>query len=103
MKSIRVSLIVYFLSLLLLGLGGVSVLAYRTTADNLHNKEHNGRLFLDADYEDSRTSTCAKNSIARSIATRLLIDHLSRPPYPWERVSTAWHRNMPMLGFRQCP
>jgi len=45
MKSIRVSLIVYFLSLLLLGLSGVSVLAYRTTAENLRDKEHNGRLF----------------------------------------------------------
>src|SRR6266404_535799 len=103
MKSIRVSLIVYFLSLLLLGLGGVSVLAYRTTAENLRDKEHNGRLFLDADYHDTERDLRAEYDRKIHRHARLLIDTLSRPPNPWERVLSGWHKKMPLPGFPAIP
>ena len=100
MKSIRVSLIVYFLSLLLLGLGGVSVLAYRTTAENLRDKEINGKHFLEADFEDNERQL--RDEFDRKIHrnARLMVDTLRRPPYPWEFVSSAWHCKQSKRGFR---
>src|SRR3954451_9185244 len=43
MRSIRLSLVVYFFALLVLGLGGVSALTYQTTAITLHEKEASAR------------------------------------------------------------
>lgn len=103
MKSIRVSLIVYFLSLLLLGLGGVSVLAYRTTAENLRDKEHNGRLFLDAEHED--TEHRLREEFDRKIHrnAKRFIDNLGRPLNLLERAAKELHRMTPFNGFSAMP
>ena len=52
MKSIRASLIVYFWLLLALGLGTASVLAYRTAADSLREKQEVNRQLLQTQFHD---------------------------------------------------
>src|SRR5262245_8836610 len=65
MKSIRLSLIVYFLSLIALALGGVSVLAYQTASKTLQAKQ--------ASTEDLiRTQFDAQCSQARAVLDRRL-------------------------------
>lgn len=60
MKSIRLSLIVYFLVLIALALGGVSALAYQTAAKTLQDKqasaEHLIRTQFNARCQDARTT-----------------------------------------------
>src|SRR5436190_19508778 len=51
MKSIRVSLIVYFLVLMLLGLGGVSLLAYHSVAESSHDKNANDKHHLQIEFQ----------------------------------------------------
>ena len=51
MKSIRLSLIVYFLLLLGCALGGVSWFVYQTTSHALHAKEAGNREHLQASYQ----------------------------------------------------
>lgn len=50
MRSIRLSLIVYFLVLLALALGGVSWFVYRTTAQTLREKEDSTRDLIEAKF-----------------------------------------------------
>jgi signal transduction histidine kinase len=52
MKSIRASLIAYFWLLLALGLGTASVLAYRTAADSLREKQAVNRQLLQTQFHD---------------------------------------------------
>ncbi len=86
MKSIRVSLIVYFLSLLLLGLGGVSVLAYRTAADTLRAKEANGRVILELEFESREQDLRKELDDAILRKAKQVILRQSKPPYRWLNV-----------------
>jgi signal transduction histidine kinase len=54
MKSIRVSLIVYFLLLLAVALGTASILVYRTAAESLRAKQEVNRQLLRNQYDDRR-------------------------------------------------
>jgi heavy metal sensor kinase len=54
MRSIRLSLIVYFLVLLALALGAVSAVVYQTTEQGLHAKEERTRNLLKYRYDKSR-------------------------------------------------
>ena len=49
MRSIRVSLLVYFFALLAIGLGGVCLLTYRIAAATIHDKEESNKRLLDAE------------------------------------------------------
>jgi len=51
-KSIRLSLIVYFLGLLALAQGGVSLFVYQTSEATLRSKERSTRALLQARYEN---------------------------------------------------
>src|SRR6266571_246931 len=52
MRSIRLSLLVYFLGLLGLALGTVSLLVYRTTQQRLEEHKKNAEGLLKAQYDD---------------------------------------------------
>src|SRR5437764_55469 len=54
MRSIRLSLTVYFFALLVLGLGGVSALTYQTTAITLYEKEASDRSLIDNEIRERR-------------------------------------------------
>src|SRR5262249_38658129 len=54
MKSIRISLILYFLLLLAGALGAVSFLVYRTTAQALEAKQETNKQLLKTQYDDRR-------------------------------------------------
>jgi two-component system, OmpR family, heavy metal sensor histidine kinase CusS len=60
MRSIRLSLAVYFLALLAVALGAVSVLAYRNTATALDSNEEIRRRMLGAQYEKERKAEAGK-------------------------------------------
>jgi heavy metal sensor kinase len=102
MKSIRVSLIVYFLSLLLVGLGGVSVLAYRTTAETLRDKEDNARRYLKSHYDGREEDLHKDLDEAIHRRAKILIANLNRQPSYWEQFSSSWNRN-PLLAFPAMP
>ena len=86
MKSIRVSLIVYFLSLLLVGLGGVSWLAYRTAADTLRTKEASGRMILEREFETREQDLRAELDHTILRKAKQVIAQQSKPPYRWLNV-----------------
>ena len=74
MKSIRLSLIVYFLVLLAVALGAVSFLLYRTTAQAMQEKQAINRQLLGERYkaekeEERRKLKDELYSHARTIAT----------------------------------
>lgn len=52
MKSIRLSLVLYFLALLAVALGAVSVFAYQATRRTLQAKEESTRSFLETQHEN---------------------------------------------------
>jgi signal transduction histidine kinase len=52
MRSIRVSLIAYFLALLVLGLGGVCLLTYRIAAATIRDKEESNKQLLETEVRD---------------------------------------------------
>lgn len=79
MKSIRVSLIVYFLSLLVLGLGGVSLLAYRSAADTLHDKEVSNRSHLESEYLTRAQDLNADFDAHLLNKARKLLNRVNRP------------------------
>src|SRR5438445_10975990 len=54
MKSIRLSLVLYFLALLAAALGAVSVLAYRNTEHALADKQEIRRTMLEEQYDRER-------------------------------------------------
>jgi heavy metal sensor kinase len=60
MKSIRVSLIVYFLLLLAAALGTASVLVYRTAADILREKQEVNRQLLGKQYQELKDKESEK-------------------------------------------
>jgi signal transduction histidine kinase len=97
MKSIRVSLIVYFLALLVVSLGGVSLLAYRTAAQTLREKESNSQRLLDAEFQtrelDLRTDF--DNALLRK--AKLVVARQSRP----HRVE--WFNVLPILVTPAAP
>src|SRR5262245_5184436 len=51
MRSIRFSLVVYFFTLLVIGLGGVSALTYQTTAVTLAEKEASASMLALGEFE----------------------------------------------------
>src|SRR5262249_16878375 len=67
MKSIRLSLILYFLVLLVLALGAVLGLLYQTTSQTLAEKDRNAFKFLEAENENR----C--NALIEDFNTKLLL------------------------------
>jgi two-component system, OmpR family, heavy metal sensor histidine kinase CusS len=66
MRSIRLSLIVYFLVLLALAMGGVSWFAYQTTAQALRGKRDSTKVLIESQYTEQ------KQQIATSFDNRIL-------------------------------
>src|SRR5689334_17858943 len=60
MKSIRLSLIVYFLLLLAVALGTASVLVFRTAADSLREKQETNRQLLRKQYDELKEKEIEK-------------------------------------------
>jgi two-component system, OmpR family, heavy metal sensor histidine kinase CusS len=52
MRSIRISLLVYFFALFALGLGGVCLLTYRIAAATIHDKEISSKRLLETEVRD---------------------------------------------------
>jgi heavy metal sensor kinase len=80
MRSIRLSLLVYFLGLLALALGTVSVLVYRTTRQRLEEEKTKAEALLKAQYDDRATKERDKlddklnndaHTLAREAASRV--------------------------------
>jgi heavy metal sensor kinase len=65
MKSIRLSLIVYFLVLLTAALGAVSWFSYRTTAESLRERQRDAQKMIEAQYETREKA--ARNELDREI------------------------------------
>lgn len=84
MKSIRLSLIVYFLVLIALALGGVSALAYRTTAKTLHDKQISTEDLISAQFKTRCQD--ARDVLDRRLQRRALYlaSHARRVPIPKE-------------------
>src|SRR4051812_14846336 len=75
MKSIRVSLLVYFLLLVAAALGAASVLAYRTAAQSLNEQQAERRVRLDETYKDRKHEVREKfdaelSNLARTLAAQ---------------------------------
>jgi len=98
MKSIRVSLIVYFLALLLLGLGGVSVLAYRTTAITLHDKEVSGKHYLETEYQ-ARERDLHEELDHQLLKKATHVIKRMNQPWGWRR----WFNIFPLVGSPAIP
>lgn len=97
MKSIRVSLIVYVLALLVLSLGGVSLLAYRTAAQTLQEKEVNSHRLLEAEFQTREQDMRAEFDSTLLRKAKLVIARQSRP----HRVE--WLNVLPMLSAPMAP
>lgn len=97
MKSIRVSLIVYFLALLLLGLGGVSLLAYRTAASTLDDKEANGRLLIETEFQAREKEAREEFDASLLRKARQVVSRQSRPYH------VEWLNVLPALGTPAAP
>jgi two-component system, OmpR family, heavy metal sensor histidine kinase CusS len=80
MRSIRVSLIGYFLALLVLGLGGVCLLTYRIAAATIRDKEESSKRLLEAELRD-RTKEI-RDGLDQYLLRRanLVISRHHRPP-----------------------
>ncbi len=59
MRSIRLSLIVYFLVLIAMALGGVSWFVYETSAHTLRDKQKSTKALIEAQYQDQCTEVSA--------------------------------------------
>lgn len=97
MKSIRVSLIVYVLVLLLVSLGGVTMLAYRVAAETLDEKEAESRRIIEAECEEREKEL--RHDLDRSLArkAKLVAARQGRP----QRVE--WLNALPMFSAPLAP
>src|SRR5262245_41759799 len=85
MRSIRLSLIVYFLLLLAAALGAVSILVYRITAQVLSDKQEATRQLLLTQHDERRKDELKKtDDDLLSHATLLL--NLARSQYDTDRT-----------------
>src|SRR5262249_27875472 len=85
MRSIRLSLLVYFLALLGLALGAVSVLVYQTTYQTLLAKKQTTEQLLRAQYEERRQEENAKLDNALSAQVWNLAS-LAQFQFQWTRA-----------------
>jgi two-component system, OmpR family, heavy metal sensor histidine kinase CusS len=85
MRSIRLSLIVYFLLLLAAALGAVSILVYRITARVLSDKQETTRELLRTQYEERRKDELAKTDQDLFNHATLLLN-LARSQYEIDRA-----------------
>ena len=97
MKSIRVSLIVYFLALLVVGLGGVSLLAYRVAADTLEHKEASERTLI-------KNETQARSLESRKEFDDQLVRKAKQIIARYHRPGRVdWTNSMGLLGSAMLP
>lgn len=82
MKSIRLSLIVYFLALLALALGGVSALYYQTTFKTLHDKQASTENLILSQFE--KQCQQARSALDRRLLrqAQLLASKATTPQVP---------------------
>ncbi|HKI32412.1 MAG TPA: HAMP domain-containing sensor histidine kinase [Gemmataceae bacterium] len=98
MRSIRLSLLVYFLGLLALALGAVSFLVYRSSKETLAEKNVATRKLIERQYEDLRAKERARLDEALLADARRLVDHAHiqpdpRPGQPPFEQPQAWRRS----------
>jgi heavy metal sensor kinase len=94
MRSIRLSLVVYFLGLLLVALGVASVLVYRTVQRTLQDKEQTSRTLIQARYEDRCREE--RQRLDEKLRTRAqTLARMVQIKIHWGRMSA---RYLPMLG-----
>ncbi len=92
MKSIRLSLIIYFLLLLAGALGAVSLLVYQITARVLHEKQDANRNLLQTQYDHMSKEVRAKTDSDLLAQARLLLN-LSQSQFEANRLHalrTIW-------------
>jgi two-component system, OmpR family, heavy metal sensor histidine kinase CusS len=80
MRSIRVSLIGYFLALLVLSLGGVCLLTYRIAAATIHDKEDSSKRLLEAEGRDRSKQIRDGLDLELLRKAKLVISRHHRPP-----------------------
>src|SRR5438552_17804107 len=73
MRSIRLSLIVYFLVLLTAALGAVSWFSYRTTEASLRERQDDAHTMIQAQFHDAQTMIQAQ-CVTREEAQRAELD-----------------------------
>src|SRR5438874_964496 len=94
MRSIRLSLTVYFLVLLAVALGTASVLVYRTTRRTLEDKEKAAEQLVHARYEEARGKENQKldTELLQQARTVAQLVHFQKE---WARINQLnrdWHR-----------
>jgi heavy metal sensor kinase len=82
MRSIRLSLLVYFLGLLAVGLGAVSFLVYRSSKQPLAEKNEATRKLIERQYEDLRAKERARLDALLLADARRVLDHAQIQPDP---------------------
>src|ERR1051326_4238456 len=93
MRSIRLSLLVYFLGLLALALGVVSVLVYGITKDSLRAKNDATAKLIQKQYEELCANEQARlDTVLRSDAQFLVNQlHMQIDPATWQlAVADGW-------------
>src|SRR5690349_1648073 len=98
MKSIRLSLLVYFLGLLTLALGAVSFLVYRSSKQTLAEKNVATRKLIERQYEDLCAKERARLDVQLLADARRWLDqrHLQPDPRPGPgpfEDPLRWRRN----------
>lgn len=96
MRSIRFSLIVYFLALLVVSLGGISWLAYRSLAETLRDKQGSTNALIESQY----LTLCKEARIAfdkRLLNRAQTLGHLARSSMPlYEPLSALGALSAPL-------
>src|SRR5262245_40066100 len=96
MKSIRLSLMVYFLGLLALGLGAVSLLVYQTTHQTLLAKKHATEQLLEAQYRadcNEKRERVDHALLAQATALSKVVDFVPKPN-PFELTAYGMFANI---------
>jgi heavy metal sensor kinase len=85
MRSIRLSLMVYFLGLLAVALGVASFLVYRTAQSTLEAKEKAARTLVEAQFEE-RSREADNRLDRRLLAQAQSLAGRTRPQWRWDRI-----------------
>jgi heavy metal sensor kinase len=96
MRSIRLSLVVYFLALLALALGAVSLVAYQTANGTLLDKKKTTAELIEAQYQEDCRKERARLDDALNTQARTLA-RLVQFQTPWSRLHMP--ERTPVLGL----
>jgi heavy metal sensor kinase len=96
MRSLRLSLVVYFLALLALALGAVSLVAYQTANGTLLDKKKTTAALIETQYQENCRKERARLDDALSTQARTLA-RLVQFQTPWSRLHMP--ERTPVLGL----